>query len=121
MHDPGEDLADDDETPQEVAGSVEPGPELAEALREAIEAHDGPDAKEASAEAKLAELQDVYVRLQAEFENFRRRGLKERGRASNLVLRISSRICCLRSIIWREPSNTRKGAATAIRKGSCRA
>ncbi len=78
MDDSREDVVDDEETPQEAEGSVEPGPELAEALREAIEAHDGSDAKESSAEAKLAELQDVYLRLQAEFENFRRRGLKER-------------------------------------------
>jgi molecular chaperone GrpE len=77
--------------------SVEPGEELAEALREAAEAvapsvtEPGTEAGEgAAAEAagpgdealaqtrELDEARDRLVRLQAEFENFRRRSLKER-------------------------------------------
>ena len=64
--------------PEEAGGSVEPGPELAEALREASEAQEGAAQAEPDAEALLAELQDAHLRLQAEFENFRRRGQKER-------------------------------------------
>ena len=60
--------------PEEPDGTVEPGPELAEALREASEAQEGAAQAEPDAEAQLAELQDAHLRLQAEFENFRRRG-----------------------------------------------
>ena len=78
-------------------GSLAPSAELEEALREAAEAVDdsgakkkdeppAADAAEAAgdaeaAEGALAELsltQDRLVRLQADFENFRRRALKER-------------------------------------------
>ena len=80
----------------EAGPSVEPGEELAEALREASEAVEGaetadaepgaaPDAEEPAPEdeleargRQLEEAQDRFVRLQAEFENFRRRSLKER-------------------------------------------
>ena len=83
----------------EAGPSVEPGEELAEALREASEAVEGaetadapeaepraaPDAEEPAPEdeletrrRELEEAQDRFVRLQAEFENFRRRSLKER-------------------------------------------
>lgn len=73
--------------------SVEPGEELAEALREAAEAVAPPatdPGEGAAAEAagpgeealaqtrELDEARDRLVRLQAEFENFRRRSLKER-------------------------------------------
>ena len=74
--------------------SVEPGDELAEALREASEAVSGeaspaepespeepapgPEAQLEALRAELDQGQDRFVRLQAEFENFRRRSLKER-------------------------------------------
>ena len=73
--------------------SVEPGEELAEALREAAEAVGEGDSEvseppsgdaapgEEDPEAlrrELGELQERFVRLQAEFDNFRRRSLKER-------------------------------------------
>jgi molecular chaperone GrpE len=75
-------------------GSVSPSPELEEALREAAEAVEtrqakleGGEAEEgdaAEAEAlrgELAALQEQMVRLQADFDNFRRRTLKEREEA----------------------------------------
>ena len=74
--------------------SVEPGDELAEALREASEAVSGeaspadpespeepalgPEAQLEALRAELDQGQDRFMRLQAEFENFRRRSLKER-------------------------------------------
>ena len=77
--------------------SVEPGEELAEALREAAEAMApsvtepgtepgegdaaeaaGPGDESLAQTRELEEAQDRLVRLQAEFENFRRRSLKER-------------------------------------------
>ena len=77
--------------------SVEPGEELAEALREAAEAvapsvtepgtepgegdaaeAAGPGDESLAQTRELEEAQDRLVRLQAEFENFRRRSLKER-------------------------------------------
>ena len=73
--------------------SVEPSEELAEALKEATEAVAPPatdpgegDAAEAAGPGEealaqtqeLDEARDRLVRLQAEFENFRRRSLKER-------------------------------------------
>jgi molecular chaperone GrpE len=75
-------------------GSLAPSPELEEALREATEAveareaeREGDEAEEgeaAEAEAlrgELAALQEQMVRLQADFDNFRRRTLKEREEA----------------------------------------
>ena len=81
----------------EEGPSVEPGEELAEALREASEAVSddaspaapegsespeepapGPEAELEALRAELDQTQDRFVRLQAEFENFRRRSLKER-------------------------------------------
>jgi molecular chaperone GrpE len=75
-------------------GSVSPSPELEEALREATEAvetrqaeREGGEAEEgeaAEAEAlrgELTALQEQMVRLQADFDNFRRRALKEREEA----------------------------------------
>jgi len=72
-------------------GSLSPSPELEEALREAAEAV---DARQAAREAdegeaadvetlrgELAVLQEQSVRLQADFDNFRRRALKEREEA----------------------------------------
>jgi molecular chaperone GrpE len=75
-------------------GSVSPSPELEEALREAAEAvearqadREGGEAEEGEvteAEAlrgELAALQERMIRLQADFDNFRRRALKERQEA----------------------------------------
>ncbi len=75
--------------------SVQPSDELAEALREASEAvgaeadssaapgSDEPPESESEAQQRaLDELQDRFVRLQAEFDNFRRRSLKERQESS---------------------------------------
>jgi len=73
-------------------GSVSPGPELEEALREAAEAvetrqaeREGGEAEEGEAaealRGELAALQEQMVRLQADFDNFRRRALKEREEA----------------------------------------
>jgi len=77
----------------EESPTVEPGEELAQALREASEsvtepetdpaeaqpsAEPDPEEKLATQAAELEQAQDRLVRLQAEFENFRRRSLKER-------------------------------------------
>jgi molecular chaperone GrpE len=75
-------------------GSVSPSPELEEALREAADAvearqadREGGEAEEGEvteAEAlrgELAALQERMIRLQADFDNFRRRALKERQEA----------------------------------------
>ncbi len=74
-------------------GTLAPSPELEEALREAAEAVEAaerprlegevgpePDAATQVEElsARLVETQDRLLRLQADFDNFRRRALKER-------------------------------------------
>jgi molecular chaperone GrpE len=74
-------------------GSLAPSPELEEALREAeaaVEAHQsarhaprGP-AREADHDAlrqEKAQLEDRFVRLQADFDNFRKRTLREKQEA----------------------------------------
>lgn len=82
---------------EEAEGSLGPSPELEEAMREAAEsvearsgqrrAPDPPPAEaaaapaEASPEQELAELKDRYLRLAADFENFRKRALKDREEA----------------------------------------
>jgi molecular chaperone GrpE len=81
-----------DEEPSE--GTVAPSPELEEALREASEAVEqvasAAEAEAAPAEGEeapddpaveLQQTQDRLVRLQADFENFRRRALRERTEA----------------------------------------
>jgi molecular chaperone GrpE len=79
-------------------GSLAPSPELERAMQEAADAVEaraaqraaagtgaggsaGPDDRAAALEAELAALRDRHVRLQADFENFRRRALKERAEA----------------------------------------
>ena len=75
-------------------GSVSPSPELEEALREATEAVEAREVEREDGEAgqgeatesealrgELAALQERMVRLQADFDNFRRRALKEREEA----------------------------------------
>jgi molecular chaperone GrpE len=75
---------------EESEGSLAPSPELEEALREASDAFDAAErasrpAARADAQreveelsARLVETEDRLLRLQADFENFRRRALKER-------------------------------------------
>jgi molecular chaperone GrpE len=102
---PGPDDRDDGEgweslSEEASAGSLAPSPELEEALREAAEAvearekarasggkrHGSPgeaELEDAVAErdalrAELEALRERYVRLQADFENHRRRSLRER-------------------------------------------
>jgi molecular chaperone GrpE len=75
---------------------LEPSPELEEALREAEAAVSAPRPEPPSAEspeaaaatnriedlsAELVETKDRLIRLQADFENFRRRALREREEA----------------------------------------
>jgi molecular chaperone GrpE len=75
-------------------GSVSPSPELEEALREATEAVEARAAEREDGEAgegeatepealrgELVALQERMIRLQADFDNFRRRALKEREEA----------------------------------------
>jgi len=78
-------------------GSLSPSPELEEALREATEAMEAREAVREAGEAgeggedeagdlealrgELAAAQERMVRLQADFDNFRRRALKEREEA----------------------------------------
>jgi len=73
-------------------GALAPNPELEEALKEAEASYDARHAEKervgggAPAEleglrAQLADTQDRLLRLQADFENFRRRTLKEREEA----------------------------------------
>jgi molecular chaperone GrpE len=78
-------------------GSLSPSPELEEALREATQAMEAREAEREAGEAgeggedeaseletlrgELAVLQERMVRLQADFDNFRRRALKEREEA----------------------------------------
>ncbi len=70
-------------------GKLSPSPELEEALREAAESVGARQEEREGGESddvetlrgELAELQDRMVRLQADFDNFRRRALKEREEA----------------------------------------
>lgn len=81
-------------------GNLEPSNELEEAMREAAESHDARAAERASqksgaggaaqeeleaalaaAQRELAEAKDRHLRLAADFENSRRRGLREREEA----------------------------------------
>ena len=94
--------AEDQEPLDEEAseGTLSPSPELEEALREAAaaveegetreEAESAEEAEAAPAEGEetpedealeLKQTQDRFLRLQADFENFRRRALKERTEA----------------------------------------
>jgi molecular chaperone GrpE len=59
---------------EEVRGETEP--EVQE--QEEVENEAEEEKKEPTAEEKLAELQDRYLRLSAEYDNFRKRTLKEK-------------------------------------------
>jgi molecular chaperone GrpE len=82
---------------EEASGGIlAPSPELEEALREAEEAVSAPRSREPAAESpesaaattriedlsgELVETKDRLIRLQADFENFRRRAQREREEA----------------------------------------
>ena len=57
---------------------VQGASEEEESVEEAVEEEKEEEKKEASPEEKLAELQDRYLRLTAEYDNFRKRTLKEK-------------------------------------------
>ena len=59
---------------EQVQGSAEEE----ESAEETVEEEPEEEKKEASPEEKLAELQDRYLRLTAEYDNFRKRTLKEK-------------------------------------------
>jgi molecular chaperone GrpE (heat shock protein) len=77
---------------EDSAGALSPSPELEEALREAAEAVEergqarerqrggaaGPSPREAELTAEVEATRDRYLRLHADFENFRRRASRER-------------------------------------------
>lgn len=84
-----------------AGGSLSPSAELEAAMREAAESHDAraaklaaekagegdparqqADADLAEAQRELAEVRDKYLRLAADFENTRRRAIKDREEAS---------------------------------------
>jgi len=62
--------ADGDETQKEPGAGQEVSQPVAEPVKEAR--------SEATAETKLAEMQDRYLRLSAEFDNYRKRTLREK-------------------------------------------
>jgi len=64
-------------------GSLAPNPELEEAMREAMEAVEAREVerRQPAGEGETAELHDRLLRLQADFENFRKRTLKEKEEA----------------------------------------
>ncbi len=77
---------------EESVGALAPSPELEEALREAAEAVEersqarerqrggpaGPSPRETELAAEIEGVRDRYLRLHADFENFRRRASRER-------------------------------------------
>ncbi len=81
---------------EDSGGTLAPSPELAEALREASEAIPDPGTRKPAAQspesaaaesriedlsAELVETKDRLIRLQADFENYRRRAQREREEA----------------------------------------
>jgi molecular chaperone GrpE len=84
-----------DEPEEAEGGSLSPSPELEEALREAADAVEArekarrgesdtapsPDAELEELRRELAEAQDRHLRLAADFDNFRRRSLRDREEA----------------------------------------
>ena len=77
---------------EDSGGTLQPSPELEEALREAAEAVEArepgrerpretppePSPRETEPASELESLRERYLRLHADFENFRRRAAKER-------------------------------------------
>jgi molecular chaperone GrpE len=76
---------------EESEGALAPSEELEQAMREAAEAIEAqradaaptppPAPPEGEGQDELAELQDRHIRLAADFDNFRRRALREREEA----------------------------------------
>jgi len=65
------------------AGSLAPNPELEEAMREAMEAVEAreEERRQPAGEGEAAEVHDRLLRLQADFENFRKRAQRDRQEA----------------------------------------
>jgi molecular chaperone GrpE len=65
------------------AGSLAPNPELEDAMREAMEAVEAreEERRQPAGEGEAAELHDRLLRLRADFDNFRKRTLKEKEEA----------------------------------------
>jgi len=63
---------------QEVVEELKKKKKKDEKVKESEKKEETEKKKEPSAEEKLAELQDKYLRLSAEFDNYRKRTLKER-------------------------------------------
>jgi molecular chaperone GrpE len=125
----------DPNSPDDQPSRISVDPELEAALREAEAAVDSAqrrrDAPEAAAgaeaevaapaaiaelEAKLAEQRDQLVRLQADFDNFRKRALRERSEASQyghqaLVLDLLSVVDNLERAIGHTRSAAEAGSA----------
>lgn len=72
----------EDKTQEESAGGKENKTKKKQSKEDTAEMQDkkpdSTDEKQDSTEAKLAEFQDRYIRLSAEFDNYRKRTLKER-------------------------------------------
>lgn len=66
------------ETNETTAGETAEEDKTAEAAAEEKPAEEKPVPEERSAEEKLAEMQDKYLRLSADFDNYRRRTLREK-------------------------------------------
>ena len=62
-------------TQEETAGNPSDGEQKEEAAEKEMTAED----KLAAAESKIAELQDKYLRQVAEFDNYRKRTIKEKA------------------------------------------
>jgi molecular chaperone GrpE len=74
-------VSEGNETDDDSGPKLPANPELEDALREAVESvesHEKEAAGELDVAAELAKSQDRLMRLQADFENFRRRALSER-------------------------------------------
>lgn len=63
---------------QENLNTENMGDELNNETAPEVEAHNNQETEVVSLEEKMAEIQDKYLRLSAEFDNYRKRTLKER-------------------------------------------
>jgi len=86
--DPAEPLEGRESLEEEAARALAPNPELEEAMREAMEAVEAREEERRAGEApaggpseEVAALQDRLLRLAADFENFRKRTLREKEEA----------------------------------------
>jgi molecular chaperone GrpE len=74
-------VSEDNETDDESGPKLPVNPELEDALREAVESVESHEQEAVEADdvtGELAKSRDRLIRLQADFENFRRRALSER-------------------------------------------